>query len=55
MSAIRSRKRTKSKAVLTVRFAVLLSKDEYVKLLTLSTTANCSAGAVLRTLLSEAK
>lgn len=49
------KKRTKSKAVLTVRFVVLLSKDEYAKLLTLSNTANCSAGAVLRTLLGEAK
>lgn len=47
-------KRTKSKAVLTIRFAVLLSKDEYKKLLELSHTCNSSAGAVLRQLLNDA-
>lgn len=50
-----TRKRSKSKAVLTIRFAVLLSDKEYEKLNELATTKNISAGAVVRQLLNEAK
>lgn len=50
-----TRKRSKSKAILTIRVVALLSEAEYRRLMELSNTLNLSAGAVVRQLLNEAK
>lgn len=50
---VRSRKRNKSKAVLTIRFALLLSPEDYAHLLDLAAQSQSGAGAVLRHMLRD--